>query len=112
MRAKQLRRGILIGILLLVAFWLISIIWGLIGKAQVAVSQANEAKAQYQILEDRKAMLKANLSALGTARGQDAAIRTSFGVAKPGEEVMVVVPSTTSAPTTTPSWWQFILDWF
>lgn len=112
MRAKQLRQGFLIGVLLLVAFWLATSIWGLVGKAHIAVSQANEAKWQYEALEERKAILEANLAALNTARGKDAAIRTAFGVARPGEEVIVVVPPV--APTSTPelSWWQKILGWF
>jgi cell division protein FtsB len=112
MRAKQLRRGILIGILLLVIFWLLSLILGLVGKAQIAIVGAREAKWQYQALEGRKKMLEANLSALATERGKDAAIRTTFGVAKPGEEVIVVVPSAPATTTTPLSWWQKILNWF
>ena len=112
MRTKQWRQGALIGVLLLAAFWLLTLIWGLAGKAHIAVSQENEAKWQYQALEDRKTTLEANLAALATDRGKDAAIRTAFGVARPGEEVIVVVPPTNVAPTTTPSWWQQIMDWF
>ncbi len=112
MHAKQWRQGVLIGALLLVAFWLLSLIWGLAGKAQIAVSQAKEAKWQYQELEKRKTALEANLAALDTDRGRDAAIRTAFGVARPGEEVIVVVPPEVRAPTSTPSWWQKILNWF
>jgi len=112
MRSKQWRQGVLISVLLLVAFWLASNIWGLAGKAHIAVSEANEAKGQYQALEERKAMLEANLAALATMRGKDAAIRTAFGVARPGEEVIVVVPPTSTAPTTTPSWWERFLSWF
>ena len=92
MRAKQWRHGVLIGVLLLVAFWLATSIWRLAQKAHIAVSQAQEAKQQYQALEERKVALEANLAALATERGQDAAIRTAFGVARPGEEVIVVVP--------------------
>ena len=112
MRARQFRQGILIGILLLVIFWFSSFIWGLLGKAHIAVSQANDARRQYQALEERKKTLEANLAALNTDRGQDAAIRTTFGVARPGEEVIVVVPPATTTPTTTPSWWQKFLSWF
>ena len=112
MRAKQWRQGILISVLILIAFWLISLIWGLAGKARIAILQAHNVKWQYQTLEDRKTMLQANLAALITVRGQDAAIRTAFGVARPGEEVIVVVPPEPKAPTTTPSWWERILDWF
>ena len=70
MHAKQLRQGILIGVLLLVAFWLLSLIWGLAGKARVAVEEAHTVERQYQALEERKAVLEANLAALSTARGQ------------------------------------------
>lgn len=112
MHREQWRQGILIGILLLATFWLLSLIWGLVGKAKVAVGEAHNAQTQYQALEERKAMLEANLAALATERGQDAAIRTAFGVARPGEEVIVVVPPDLKVPTSTPSWWQRILDWF
>ncbi|MFA6278515.1 MAG: hypothetical protein WCS97_00290 [Candidatus Paceibacterota bacterium] len=112
MRAKQLRQGVLISVLLLVIFWLASLIWGLAGKAEVAVSQANSAERQYQALEERKKMLEANLAAIATERGEDAAVRSAFGVARPGEEVIVVVPPATSAPTTVPSWWQRVINWF
>jgi len=112
MRAKHLRQGILIGITILVACWLLSLIWGLVGKAQIAVSQARNTERQYQVLEERKQMLQANLSALATDRGRDAVIRTTFGVARPGEEVIVVVPPAAAAPTTTLPWWQKILNWF
>lgn len=112
MHARQLRRGLLIGALLLVAFWLMSLIWGLADKAHIAVSQANEAKGQYEELERRKMTLEANLAALATARGKDAAIRTAFGVARPGEEVIVVVPPATTTEEVPLSWWQKVLRWF
>ena len=112
MRANQWNRGVLIGILLLAAFWLISLIWGLVGKAQIAVSQANDAKRQYQSLETRKTALETDLSTLATPLGRDAAIRTAFGVARPGEEVIVVVPPAPAAATTTTPWWQRLFPWF
>ena len=112
MRAKQLKQGVLLGVLILACFWLISLIWGLAGKAEIAVRQANDARRQYEDLETRKATLQANLDALNTARGKDAAIRTAFGVARPGEEVIVVVPPASNTPTATPPWWRRVLDWF
>ena len=112
MHAKQLRQGILIGVLLLVAFWLLSLIWGLAGKARVAVEEAHTVERQYQALEERKAVLEANLAALSTARGQDAAMRAAFGVARPGEEVIVVVPPVPATTTPPASWWQKIVSWF
>ena len=103
----------MIGVLLLIAVWLSSLIYGLAGKAQIAINEARDAKRQYQALEARKQALEANLSALATPRGQDAVIRTTFGVARPGEEVIVVVPLATTTATPTPaSWWQKMLNWF
>jgi len=112
MRAKQLREGFLIGIAVLISVWFLSLIWGLAGKAQIAVTQANDAKAQYQTLEERKATLQANVASLDTERGRDTAIRTAFGVARQGEEVIVVVPPTPATSTPPLSWWQKLLNWF
>lgn len=112
MRANQWRQVFIVSILLLIAFGLVSLIWGLVGKAKVAIVEAHNVQRQYRVLEARKAALAADLAALSTNRGQDAAIRTSFAVARPGEEVIVVVPPEQKAPTTTPTWWEQILDWF
>ncbi len=112
MRGKEWQKGILIGLLLVVAGWLGSLIWGLGGKALVAIGQADDARRQYTELEARKAALGASITALATDHGHDAAIRTSFGVARPGEEVIVVVPPASETSTTTPSWWQRVLSWF
>jgi len=111
MRARQLRRGLLIGGLLLVAAWLATNILGLAGKAHIAVSQAGDARWRYEELESRKATLEANLAALATVRGKDAAIRSAFGVARPGEEVIVVVPPASSTATTTNPWWRKMFEW-
>ena len=96
----------------MVSFWLLSLIIGLVDKTKVAVGEAHEVEQQYEALEKRKATLEANLAALGTERGKDAAIRTTFGVARPGEEVIVVVPPAATTSTTTKSWWSRLRDWF
>lgn len=108
---KQLRQGLLIGVLLLVMFWLASSIVNLFGKVRVAVSEAREAQWQSETLKERKEMLEQNLAALATDRGRDSAIRTAFGVARSGEEVIVVVPPPPAA-TITPTWWERIVSWF
>lgn len=112
MRPRHMRQGFLVSFLLLVAFWLASLIWGLVGKAQVAVGEAHDAERQYTALEDRKNKLQASLEALETPLGQDAAIRTAFGVARPGEEVIVVVPPAPATTTPEPTLWQKVLRWF
>lgn len=112
MRGRELRQALLVGFLLVVAFWLLSLIVGLVGKAKIAVGEANEVRREYDALAVRRATLEASLGALETERGEDAAIRTAFGVARPGEEVIVVVPPATTSATTTKSWWEALWDWF
>jgi cell division protein FtsB len=106
------REGILIGVLILSALWLGSLIWNLAGKSELAWQQAHDTKTEYAQLEARKATLQSDLNALQTPRGQDAAIREAFGVARPGEEVIVVVPPATTTATTSPTWWQEFTGWF
>ena len=106
------RQGVLVGALTLSAVWLGSLIWGLVGKAQFAVEQANETKAQYAELEARKTALEKDLNILATLRGQDAAIREAFGVAKSGEEIIIVVPSPPATTTPEKSWWERMFEWF
>lgn len=92
--------------------WMLWLIWGLIGKEEIARKAAATAHTQLTSLEDRKATIQGDLDTLSTPRGKDAAIRTAFGVAKPGEEVIIVVPAATSAPTSTPqTWWQWLFGW-
>lgn len=112
MRRGQWRQGIITGILLFIALWLASLIYGLAGKTVVAVSEARRVRAQYEKLEERKRVLETNLAALGTERGRDAAIRTAFGVARSGEAVIVVVPPAEPEATSTPSWWKRLTSWF
>ncbi len=105
-------QGLLVGALLLVSLWLGSLIWGLAGKARIAFTQEQQARDAYRGLEARKATLEANLATLATPRGQDAAIRQAFSVAKPGEEVIVVVPPATTTSLAPKPWWQRVLNWF
>ncbi len=112
MRASQLRQGLLTALYLLIAFWLGSLIYGLAGKARVAVNEARDAEREYKALEERKNRLEANIAALETPLGQDAAIRKTFGVARPGEEVIVVVPPQQATTTPEPTLWERVKGWF
>ncbi len=112
MRINQWQKGIFIGIALIVIFWFVSLSIGLTDKVQIAITQANDVKRQYKSLEIRKATLEANLATLSTKQGKDAAIRTAFGVARPGEEVIVVVPPNKIIKPKHISWWRKILNWF
>ncbi len=112
MRATRLRQWLLTVLYLLVAIWLASSIWSLIGKARVAVREARDAEREYQALEERRARLEARIAVLETPLGQDAAIRTAFGVARDGEEVIVVVPPQQATTTPEPTLWERVKGWF
>ena len=112
MRGRHMQQGFLMAGLLLTSFWLISLIWGLVGKARIAVGEAHDAQREYKTLEASRDKLQKNLDALATPLGQDAAIRTAFGVARPGEEVIVLLPPATATTTPESSWWQKVVDWF
>lgn len=112
MRVQQWRRGLWIGLLLLLVGWLLYLIWGLTGKVAIAFREEREVKGQYDALEARRMVLEADLKELQTPRGQEAAIREAFGVAKPGEEVIVLVPPVQATTTAPAPWWRKVLDWF
>ena len=112
MHGRQMRQGLIIGALLIVALWLGSLIWGLMGKAQVAITKAHTAQADYRALEERRQKLETDIATLDTSRGRDAAIRTAFGVARPGEEVIVVVSPTVATTTPAKPWWHWLIDWW
>ena len=112
MRAHEWRQGLWIALLALVIVWLAYLIWGLSGKVAVALQEEREVRAQHSALLLRREALEADVEELKTARGQDAAIREAFGVAKSGEEVIVLVPPTEATATPPLPWWKRFFSWF
>ncbi|HFC10902.1 MAG TPA: hypothetical protein ENJ75_01775 [Candidatus Kaiserbacteria bacterium] len=93
--------------LIFVAFWLVSLIWGLSGKAVFAWQVANETEQQASALSARKKSLEKSIAELKTVRGEESVMRTSFGVARPGEQVIIVM-SHKKTPNVKKniSWWK------
>ncbi|VAW32408.1 hypothetical protein MNBD_CPR01-56 [hydrothermal vent metagenome] len=93
--------------LILVAFWLVSLIWGLSGKAVFAWQVANETEQQASALSARKQSLEKSITELKTARGKEGVMRTAFGVARPGERVIIVMShKKTHILKKNISWWK------
>jgi cell division protein FtsB len=112
-RTLDVRQGVLIAFLVLVAVWLGTSVYSLAEKAEIAWRAAEETKAEYAALNARQEALTASINSLNTPRGQDAAIRQAFGVARPGEEVIIVVPPTAATSTPPPpTFWQRVMSWF
>jgi cell division protein FtsB len=103
----------LVALFTLGTVWVGYLTWGIVGKEERARNDVNDTKAQLAGLEARETTLKSDLDELNTPRGQEAALRDTQGVVKPGEHVIIVVPEEPQGPaTTTKSWWESFLEWF
>jgi cell division protein FtsB len=100
------------GVLALVSLWLFFMLTGLFQKEETARQAAAEARRELDALAKREATLKQNLEDLATERGQEASIRETYGVARPGEEVIIVVEPPPEKPLQELPWWNKVLGWF
>lgn len=88
--------------------------WSVFRKERAAAAARSAAAAEHADLVARKTALEANLEALDTPRGIEAAIRARYPVVKPGEEVITLVDAPPAAATTTPSppgIWDSVKNW-
>lgn len=99
------------GVLTLAIAWLLYLNFNIFRKEEIARQAAHATQSQLQALQTRQKALQSNLNELSTERGQEATLRETFGVAKPGEDVIIIVPP--KAATTTPpvSFWQKWFGW-
>jgi cell division protein FtsB len=109
---NRLREYAIAAVLALVIIWLISLIWSIARKEEIARGTVKETQAELTQTKEREAILEANLAELNTDRGQEATLRQTFGVAKPGEEVIIVVPEKETTAPPPVHWWNKVLGWF
>ncbi|MDB5264783.1 MAG: hypothetical protein JWN64_354 [Parcubacteria group bacterium] len=109
---KRVGEYALAGVLALALLWILFLLWGIVRKEEIARHAVRDTKAQLAVLEERRGTLSANLAELKTERGQEATLRQTHGVARPGEEVIIVVPG--EATTTAPKipWQKRFFGWF
>ncbi len=108
-----------LGILALatVAFGASRAAWAMYGKFTEAASARAGAEAQLQELQLRDQTIKADVSALSSERGVEAAVRERYGVALPGEGQINIVRqgSSTEALRQEPEFfqklWQLLFVW-
>ena len=91
--------------------WLISLNFNIYQKEEIARSAAHDAQSQLASLQARQATLQQSINELSTPRGQEATVRQTFGVAKPGEGEIVVVPVAPATTTPPVSFWQKWFGW-
>ncbi len=94
-----------IAVLAALVLWLSFLVIGIFHKEQTARITVADTRAQLAALDARKAVLSATVTDLDTERGQEASMRETFGVAKPGEEVIIIVPKKDLAPPPLPTFW-------
>lgn len=114
MRKKRYtpRQYITAGLLILLLLWLMFLLWGIFRKEEVARHRAEETKRQLVALSAREDTLRKNIAELNTERGQEASIRETYGVARAGEEVIIVVPAEDGDIVPKESLWTKIRIWF
>ena len=104
----------ILGVSALVALLLGNAAWHVWEKQQQAALEYRTQAAALVELQGRKDALHQKLSALDTDRGVEAELRERYSVAKPGEELIVVVePKKTENPVTYESKtaWESFRDW-
>ena len=109
---KRLKEYVIAGLLTFAILWLLWLVWGIARKEEIARKAVHDTRAELAILVERQKILEGNIAELSTERGKEATLRQTYGVAKPGEEVIIVVPP--KEATTTPSlpWWKKTINWF
>ena len=108
---RRVGEYVLAGVLTLAVLWLLWLIWGIARKEELARNAAKDTEGQLQVLMSRQKTLQANVVELKTARGEEATMRQTFGVARPGEEVIIVVPGKEATSTPPLPWWKKYFGW-
>ena len=84
---------IVLGIIILIFSWSVIRFWG-----KMAETRKNKeiAEAKTETLREQKGALRADIEKLETDRGKEEFFRENYGLAKEGEEVIIIVDK---APT-------------
>ncbi|MDB5265727.1 MAG: hypothetical protein JWM39_440 [Parcubacteria group bacterium] len=111
-RVVPVKEYLIAAALALALVWLAFLTFGIARKEEIARHAVQDTQAQLAQLNARRGTLQQNINDLSTQRGQEAVMRQTYGVAKPGEEVIIVVPPKTPPPAPKLSWYQKLLVWF
>jgi hypothetical protein len=102
--------------LAVIASFLLFSNWKIFQKFKDSVSFRQTAEANLKDESGRETQLKIKVTELQTESGLEKEIRERFPVAKPGEEVIMIIPGNNSEATSdsganSGGWWQKFLKW-
>lgn len=89
--------------------------WNIYQKERESAIGAVQSARELAQIESRQQKLQESVDRLQTPEGVEEQIRLKYGVAKPGENVIVIQDSTTGVSTSTQGgtgWWNKFLGWF
>jgi cell division protein FtsB len=96
-----LRRLLLLGLFGLVVFAAWSV-WGAWQKEQESASLRQQSQAALVDLSTQQTTLQSNIDSLQSDRGREAALRQEYAVGKQGEDLVIIVDSSTTPPVSPP----------
>lgn len=108
---KRIGEYVITAFLVLAIVWLLWLVWGIARKEEIARHAVRGTQAELAILKERETILQSNIAELDTERGQEATLRQTRGVARPGEEVIIVVPPKEATTTPQLPWWKKAVNW-
>ena len=99
------------GFLSVLLVWLIFLNVSIGKKEEIARKAAHDTESQLASLHSREVVLESSINELSTPRGQEETVRDTFGVAKPGEGEIVVLPPKVASTTPPVSFWHKWFGW-
>jgi cell division protein FtsB len=86
-----LHSPIMLGILGVIILFMVSVVYQRYTIEQEMVARREEAEAHLKELESRRADLEKKVEYLSNERGIEAEMRRNFDVARPGEQVVIIL---------------------
>jgi cell division protein FtsB len=114
LRSRLYNRWFL-GFLALIVILAIHSTWNVYQKQRESATLLGQSEEQETELQNRQNELQNKIADMQTPQGLEAEIRSKFNVARPDENVAIVLESddsATSTSTTTVSFWQKIVKFF
>ena len=111
-RKQEASQYAIAAVLVLAIIWFSWLVFGIAQKEEVARRAVAETKNELASLEARKTTLEANMAELNTDRGHEATLRQNYGVARHGEEVIIVVAPKEGPEEIKLPWYKKVLGFF